>query len=128
MSERFLTVAKPATVGRYYFLKHKLFEEKIQRKSFVTFQNLQREPCKLKAIEKYFQSRKELASLKFTLKQKNHKDVKMLQTNLNVIAVGEPNLDVLSDGEKRSFFETLFSRIVEIHNEKQAETFAIQKI
>ena len=51
----------------------------------------------------------------------------MLQTNLNVIAVGEPDIDVLSNGEKRSFFETLFSRIVEIHNEKQAETFAIQK-
>lgn len=51
----------------------------------------------------------------------------MLQTNLNVIAVGEPNLDVLSNGEKRSFFESLFSQIVEIHNEKQAETFAIQK-
>lgn len=52
----------------------------------------------------------------------------MLQTNLTVIAVGEPNLNVLSDGEKRSFFESLFSRIVEIYNEKQAETFAIQKI
>ena len=52
----------------------------------------------------------------------------MLQTNLNVIAIGEPNLDVLSDGEKRSFFETLFSRIVEIHNEKQAEAISIQKI
>lgn len=51
----------------------------------------------------------------------------MLQTNLKVIAVGEPNLDVLADNEKRSFFETLFSRIVDIHNEKQAETFAIQK-
>ena len=52
----------------------------------------------------------------------------MLQTNLNVIAVGEPNLDILSDGEKRSFFETLFSRIVEIYKEKQAEAVAIQKI
>ena len=52
----------------------------------------------------------------------------MLQTNLNVIAVGEPDIDVLSNGEKRSFFETLFSRIVEIHNEKQAEAIAIQKI
>ena len=49
----------------------------------------------------------------------------MLQTNLNVIAVGEPNLDILSDGEKRSFFETLFSRIVEIHKEKQTEAVAI---
>jgi hypothetical protein len=49
----------------------------------------------------------------------------MLQTNLNVIAVGEPNLDILSDGEKRAFFETLFSRIVEIHKEKQADAVAI---
>ena len=40
----------------------------------------------------------------------------MLQTNLNVIAIGEPNFSVLIDNEKRSFFETLFSRIVEIHN------------
>ena len=52
----------------------------------------------------------------------------MLQTNLNVITVGEPNLDVLSNGENRTFFETLFSRIVEIHNEKQAEAISIQKI
>ena len=52
----------------------------------------------------------------------------MLQTNLNIITIGEPNLDILSDGEKRSFFETLFSRIVEIHKEKQAEAVAIQKI
>ena len=52
----------------------------------------------------------------------------MLQTNLKVIAIGEPNLDILSDGEKRSFFETLFSRIVEIHKEKQTEAISIQKI
>lgn len=52
----------------------------------------------------------------------------MLQTNLNVIAVGEPNFDVLTDSEKRSFFDTLFSRIVEIHKEKQTEAIAIQKI
>ena len=38
----------------YYFLKHKLFEEKIQHKGFITFQNLQREICKLKAIGKIF--------------------------------------------------------------------------
>ena len=52
----------------------------------------------------------------------------MLQTNLNVITIGEPNLDILSDGEKRTFFETLFSRIVEIHKEKQPKAIAIQKI
>ena len=52
----------------------------------------------------------------------------MLQTNLNVIAVGESNFNVLTDSEKRSFFDTLFSRIVEIHKEKQTEAIAIQKI
>ena len=52
----------------------------------------------------------------------------MLQTNLNVIAIGEPNFGVLIDNEKRSFFETLFSRIVEIHKEKQTEAITIQKI
>ena len=52
----------------------------------------------------------------------------MLQTNLKVIAIGEPNFGVLKDGEKRSFFKTLFSRIVEIHREKQTEAIAIQKI
>lgn len=52
----------------------------------------------------------------------------MLQNNLNVIAVGEPNFNVLTDSEKRSFFDTLFSRIVEIHKEKQTETIALQKI
>ena len=72
-------------------------------------------------IEKYFQSRKELASLKFTLKQKNHKDVKMLQTNLNVIAVGEPSIDAFSDCQKSAFFEELFSKIVELHKETQKQ-------
>ena len=52
----------------------------------------------------------------------------MLQNNLNVIAVGDPNFNVLTDSEKRSFFDTLFSRIVEIHKEKQTETIALQKI
>ena len=52
----------------------------------------------------------------------------MLQTTLNVIAVGEPNFNVLTDSEKRSFFDTLFSRIVEIHKEMQTEAIAIQKI
>ena len=52
----------------------------------------------------------------------------MLQTNLKVIAIGEPNFGVLTDGEKRTFFETLFSRIVEIYKEKHTEAIAIQKI
>lgn len=33
----------------------------------------------------------------------------MLQTNLKVVAVGEPDLEALTDGEKRTFFESIFS-------------------
>lgn len=35
----------------------------------------------------------------------------MLQTELKVVAVGEPDLEALTDGEKRTFFESIFSRI-----------------
>ena len=45
----------------------------------------------------------------------------MLQTNLKVVAVGEPDLESLTDGEKRTFFESIFSRIVELHQQTQAE-------
>lgn len=45
----------------------------------------------------------------------------MLQTNLKVVAVGEPNIEALTDGEKRTFFESIFSRIVELHQQAQTE-------
>lgn len=45
----------------------------------------------------------------------------MLQTNLKVVAVGEPDLETLTDGEKRTFFERIFSRIVEQHQQTQTE-------
>ena len=45
----------------------------------------------------------------------------MLQTNLKVVAVGEPNIEALTDGEKRTFFESIFSRIVELHKQAQTE-------
>ena len=48
-------------------------------------------------------------------------DDKMLQTELKVVAVGEPNIEALTDGEKRSFFESIFSRIVELHQQTQTE-------
>ena len=35
----------------------------------------------------------------------------MLQKNLKVVAVGEPDLEALTGGEKRTFFESIFSRI-----------------
>ena len=45
----------------------------------------------------------------------------MLQTNLKVVAVGEPDLEALTDGEKRTFYENIFSRIVELHQQAQTE-------
>ena len=45
----------------------------------------------------------------------------MLQTNLKVVAVGEPNIEALTDGEKRTFFESIFSRIVELHQQAHTE-------
>ena len=45
----------------------------------------------------------------------------MLQTNLKVVAVGEPDLEALTDGEKQTFFESIFSRIVELHKQAQTE-------
>lgn len=45
----------------------------------------------------------------------------MLQTNLKVVAVGEPNIEALTDGEKRTFFESILSRIVELHQQAQTE-------
>ena len=46
-------------------------------------------------------------------------DGKMLPTNLKIVAVGEPDLEALTDGEKRTFFESMFSRIVELHQQAQ---------
>ena len=45
----------------------------------------------------------------------------MLQTELKVVAVGEPNIEALTDSEKRTFFESIFSRIVELHQQTQTE-------
>ena len=45
----------------------------------------------------------------------------MLQTNLKVVAVGESNIEALTDGEKHTFFESIFSRIVELHQQTKTE-------
>ncbi len=45
----------------------------------------------------------------------------MPQTNLKVVAVGEPNIEAMTDGEKRTFFESIFSRIVELHQQAQTK-------
>lgn len=43
----------------------------------------------------------------------------MLKTMLQVIAVGEPDIETISDSQKHAFFETLFSKILELHKETQ---------
>ena len=38
----------------------------------------------------------------------------MVKTDLKAIAVGEPDIPNLTDGEKGTFFESLLSKMVEI--------------
>ena len=68
----------------------------------------------------FSRNRKNLASSGKKIYSKKE-DEKMLQTNLKVVAVGEPNIEALTDGEKRTFFESIFSRIVELHQQTQTE-------
>ena len=42
-------------------------------------------------------------------------------TYLKVVAVSKSDLEALTDGEKRTFFESIFSRIVELHQQAQTE-------
>ena len=69
----------------------------------------------------FSRSRKNLASSGNKIYFKKRRTKKMLQTNLKVVAVGEPNIEALTDGEKRTFFESIFSRIVELHQQTQTE-------
>ena len=39
---------------------------------------------------------------------------KLIKTDLKAIAVGEPDIPNLTDGEKGTFFESLLSKMVEI--------------
>lgn len=43
----------------------------------------------------------------------------MLKTELEIVAVGEPNITALTDSERRLFFETLFVRVLELAKEKK---------
>lgn len=43
----------------------------------------------------------------------------MLKTELEVIAIGEPNIAALTDSERRLFFETLYARVLELAKEKK---------
>ena len=43
----------------------------------------------------------------------------MLKTELEVIAIGEPNISALQESERRLFFETLYARVLELAKEKK---------
>ncbi len=38
----------------------------------------------------------------------------MLNTKLDVVVVGTPDITKLSDSEQRTFFETLYARVLEL--------------
>ena len=43
----------------------------------------------------------------------------MLNTKLDVVVVGTPDITKLSDSEQRTFFETLFARVLELAKNKE---------
>ena len=43
----------------------------------------------------------------------------MLKTELEVVAVGTPDTAALSESEQRTFFETLYARVLELAKEKE---------
>ena len=88
--------------------------------NFVVFAifNVQR-ICILKPY--YFLKVAEILRVRVIKSIQKKEDEKMLQTNLKVVAVGEPDLETLTDGEKRTFFESIFSRILELHQQTQTE-------
>ena len=45
--------------------------------------------------------------------------IQVLKTELEIVAVGEPNIAALTDSERRLFFETLFARVLELAKEKK---------
>ncbi len=43
----------------------------------------------------------------------------MLTTKSNVVSVGKPDITSLSESEQRIFFQTLYSRVLELAKNKQ---------
>ena len=50
---------------------------------------------------------------------KSKEVIKVLKTELEIIAVGTPDITALTDSERRLFFETLFARVLELAKEKK---------
>ena len=43
----------------------------------------------------------------------------MLSTELEVVVVGTPDIAQLTDSEQRTFFETLYARVLELAKKKE---------
>lgn len=43
----------------------------------------------------------------------------MLKTELTVVTLGEPNVNALTESERRTFFETLLNRITVLKQSKE---------
>lgn len=55
------------------------------------------------------------------LKNKQKGGGKMLKTELEIVTVGTPDIAMLSENERRIFFETIFERVLELAKEKKCK-------
>ena len=53
------------------------------------------------------------------LKNQTQKRKKMLKTELEIVTVGTPDITALSENEQRIFFETIFTRVLELAKERK---------
>ena len=53
------------------------------------------------------------------LKNKQKGGGKMLKTELEIVTVGTPDIAMLSENEQRIFFETIFTRVLELAKERK---------
>ncbi len=53
------------------------------------------------------------------LKNKQKGGGKMLKTELEIVTVGTPDITALSENEQRIFFETIFTRVLELAKERK---------
>ncbi len=53
------------------------------------------------------------------LKNQTQGGGKMLKTELEIVTVGTPDITALSENEQRIFFETIFTRVLELAKERK---------
>lgn len=55
----------------------------------------------------------------FAAQKKRQGGGKMLKTELEIVTVGTPDIATLSENEQRIFFETIFTRVLELAKERK---------